>query len=891
MGVSSILYSSTNVIAIFRTVTILVLRKMSLLYFVFVAAALTSSQQNTNSVNIPTPYFENSSIVFSPFDVYYNSSGDFAFTEGFVSDDQNPASDDQSIRPIRQTSFLGEIWSLENPFQSLHETVPVTVSLNITFRPGYYALVTRQTFSSECDNVIQIKDSRCKLNLINSKWRVFFPTGYQYRMSADTINIEKANVSNFDAIDISSQATTNCSDWFMQGNCEETRVYSDYFICSLIPRLIPGEQHIPSWAPDYYPHHSLYHCIVECPVNCTCTLFEGDLTAQCGKKTILIAIIWNSLQDGFDVRVKNVERIGLNAFISFQSKGEVTSCTLSSAQTLRILEKDAFAGFSNLSELILTYNAIEELKNHTFSHLWNLQILEIGWNKIKSLDINTFSCNPSLKKLLLQYNQIHRLQPRSFGALGLLEVLDLSNNQIHKLEPYTFVGPINLQYLLLNNNGLITIAASSFETCYAEFVETISLDINRCGISDNEHTAIKINSSQQNARCDSTKTTECQMHVVKLIDNNVTDFSFRSFEGLDNATVEIDHDWLCCFLGKSKCVVPQRAIKKTSFLTCTRLLPKSSARILIWIFVCFAFVGNATVIIWHLRSKVNTKVQRLLITNLAVSDFLMGIYMLLIASADVHFGDYFPARSDNWRRSKTCQVAATVSTISSESSIMIVTLISLDRLMGIRLTFNRLRLHSKEALVAVIVVWTVSLTLSLIPVFANLSLNYELSEVCMALPLSTKVVHTELGRSVIGNRRPEITFSISEYAMYYSIAVFIGLNSVCCLVIAICYIWIFITVKLTAHSAGRRRETKEEIRMASKMSVIVLTDLFCWVPVIIMGILVQTGIHDIPPVANAWITTLLMPINSAINPFLYTLSTALSNKYQKIKTKRRGRRD
>ena len=223
---------------------------------------------------------------------------------------------------------------------------------------------------------------------------------------------------------------------------------------------------------------------------------------------------------------------------------------------------------------------------------------------------------------------------------------------------------------------------------------------------------------------------------------------------------------------------------------------------------------------------------------------------------------------------------------------MIVTLISLDRLMGIRFTFNRLRVRSKQALVAVIVVWVGSLTLSLIPAFANLSLNYELSEVCMALPLSVKVVHTVVGGFSINPGGPDTLFySVFENPMYYSIAVFIGLNSVCCLVIAICYIWIFITVKMTAHSAGRRQERKEEIRMASKMAVIVLTDFFCWVPIIIMGILVQTGIHDIPPVANAWITTLLMPINSAINPFLYTLRTILSNKYRMIKTKRRKRRD
>ena len=339
------------------------------LCFVYVAAVLTSSQQNTSSVNTPHPYFENSSIVFSDFDEYYDSSGDSEFSEGSGLGHQNPGLDDQGVGPRRLPSRSGMLWSLVNPSKSLHEMVGLSVTLvNITFLPGYYALVTRhwQTFSSECDNVIQIKDSRCKLNLVNSKWRMFFPASYQYRISADNINIEKANVSNFGK---STQAKTNCSDWFMQGNCEETRVYSDYVICLTAISL---KSYKPSWAPDYAIQSSTYHCIVECPVNCTCTLLEGDLTAQCGKKTILIAIIWNEGGGRFYVRVDNVERIERNAFISFQLQVEVTSFTLSSSQTLRILERDAFAGFNNLSELILTYNAIEELKNHTFSHLWNL---------------------------------------------------------------------------------------------------------------------------------------------------------------------------------------------------------------------------------------------------------------------------------------------------------------------------------------------------------------------------------------------------------------------------------------------------------------------------------------------------------------------------------------
>ena len=54
------------------------------------------------------------------------------------------------------------------------------------------------------------------------------------------------------------------------------------------------------------------------------------------------------------------------------------------------------------------------------------------------------------------------------------------------------------------------------------------------------------------------------------------------------------------------------------------------------------------------------------------------------------------------------------------------------------------------------------------------------------------------------------------------------------------------------------------------MALIVATDLACWMPVIIMGILSQTGTVTLPPSLYAWTVILIVPINSSINPFLYT---------------------
>lgn len=54
------------------------------------------------------------------------------------------------------------------------------------------------------------------------------------------------------------------------------------------------------------------------------------------------------------------------------------------------------------------------------------------------------------------------------------------------------------------------------------------------------------------------------------------------------------------------------------------------------------------------------------------------------------------------------------------------------------------------------------------------------------------------------------------------------------------------------------------------MALIIITNFLCWFPVIIMGFMALGGIH-IPGAAYSWIAVLVLPLNSATNPLIYTL--------------------
>ena len=84
--------------------------------------------------------------------------------------------------------------------------------------------------------------------------------------------------------------------------------------------------------------------------------------------------------------------------------------------------------------------------------------------------------------------------------------------------------------------------------------------------------------------------------------------------------------------------------------------------------------------------------------------------------------------------------------------------------------------------------------------------------------------------------------------------------------------------KRSAKEAGRDRELREQLRLTVKISAIIGTDFFCWFPIVVMGILVQLEIIDLPPSVYAWSITFVLPINSAINPYLYTIAEMRNKK-------------
>ncbi|XP_038055097.1 G-protein coupled receptor GRL101-like [Patiria miniata] len=366
----------------------------------------------------------------------------------------------------------------------------------------------------------------------------------------------------------------------------------------------------------------------------------------------------------------------------------------------------------------------------------------------------------------------------------------------------------------------------------------------------------------------------------------------------------VDDYRLCCALSKLHHFSTEHNCHTTKpqsdLILCDSLMPNNILRAVLWVLGISALIGNLSVLIWRLTQKGvggGKKTLSLMVGNLALADVMMGVYMLIIAVADLTFGEDYFLVAPEWRSSIMCKLAGVLSILSSEASVFFVTLISVDCFLGIVFPLKNFSLGGKSTTVIIVVLWFLALCLSIVPTlsFGSDSDIYGLSDVCIGLPLTTKTsgVNKDFLEitegSVVKQFVDKIVHATGEKPSWIlSIILFLGVNLVSFLLVLCCYVAIFVSVKRTASAVRVNAHREREVRMAIKMALIVMTDFCCWMPIIIMGILSQTGTVTLSTEVYAWVVVLVLPINSSLNPFLYTFFTVCCATKPKAKPQKRN---
>ncbi|XP_077466264.1 relaxin receptor 1 isoform X3 [Stigmatopora argus] len=108
----------------------------------------------------------------------------------------------------------------------------------------------------------------------------------------------------------------------------------------------------------------------------------------------------------------------------------------------------------NITKMSLQRNHLQRLKANAFIIYRSLQKLYLQHNEIEDVNPAAFRGLYNLTRLYLNYNRISVLMPGVFRDLHKLEWLILENNNIHHISPKAFSGLNSLVLLALLNNTL-----------------------------------------------------------------------------------------------------------------------------------------------------------------------------------------------------------------------------------------------------------------------------------------------------------------------------------------------------------------------------------------------------------------------------------------------------
>ena len=295
------------------------------------------------------------------------------------------------------------------------------------------------------------------------------------------------------------------------------------------------------------------------------------------------------------------------------------------------------------------------------------------------------------------------------------------------------------------------------------------------------------------------------------------------------------------------------------FNPCEDLLGEDDVlRSFIWIVIILAFFGNFLVILVFLgytviikRTKVELFVVHFFYFNLAVADFIMGIYLFTIAVQDLRTLGNFSMFDVAWRTQGGCDFAGFCAITSTMVSVYVLLVITVERLY----TFSRAlqKSHTSKTVAGILMVagWGFGILMGILPVLTNDVNDYTKTAICLPFDVSSK-----------------LALSYVLFLLLFTGIVFV--------VIAICYVIIFYQVfyrqKGTISSMSDKKRWKTELKVALRMGTLVLTNFICWFPIALLGISAAVGNSLVDNITFAkWVMVFIFPINACLNPILYSV--------------------
>ncbi|XP_035506091.2 relaxin receptor 1 isoform X1 [Scophthalmus maximus] len=555
--------------------------------------------------------------------------------------------------------------------------------------------------------------------------------------------------------------------------------------------------------------------------------------------------------------------------------------TMMSLQRNRLhkLRENTFSNYQSLQKLYLQHNRIQDVSPDAFRGLFNLTRLYLSYNKISVLMPGVFRDLHKLEWLILENNNVRQISPMTFSGLNSLVLLVLLNNSLTKLDDICREMP-RLNWLDLEGNLIETIGNVSFCSCHMltvlvlqrnrishvhEQALSVLQKLGELDLSNNRLVAIPPNlfvllGDLLQLNISYNPIVELQvdhfdnLHKLKSLSIEgieIGNIQRRMFEPLKYLThIYFKKFQYCGYAPHVRSCKPNT----DGISSFEDLLANIVLRVFVWVVSATTCFGNIFVICMRSYIRSENKLHAMCIISLCCADGLMGIYLFMIGAYDLKFRGEYNRHAQAWMDSSQCQVIGSLAMLSTEVSVLLLTYLTLEKYICIVYPFQYLTPGWRRTVTILLGIWVFGFIVAFLPLackglFRNF---YGTNGVCFPL-------HSE---------QPE-----TLWAHVYSIIIFLGLNLVAFLIIVLAYASMFYNIQRTGTQATKySNHIKKEVTIAKRFFSIVVTDSLCWIPIFILKILSLLQV-EIPGTISSWVVVFILPINSALNPILYTLTT------------------
>ncbi|KAM6985922.1 relaxin receptor 2a [Aplochiton taeniatus] len=588
------------------------------------------------------------------------------------------------------------------------------------------------------------------------------------------------------------------------------------------------------------------------------------------------------LPDYCDCIWTKVECVEANLQDVPQLSPNITSLSLR-GNRIQSLSDHAFSEYSDLERLLLQNNSLRSISRHAFSGLHKLEKMYLSENSLSSLTPGVFSDLPLLKWLLLDHNPLRTLSPETFtglhslvylsmvdtslqelpqpslcGHTPSLVFLDLVGNQIPTLNNSILGACRNLEVLSLMDNWIITVPANTFHSL--SNLAELDLSSNRIRDLPNNtfdvlsRSLLKLNMSYNPL-----------LHIPPGLFDHLTQLQSLGLEGIEIPDIQtkmflpmgnLSHIYFQTFQYCSYAPHVRSCKPNTDGLSSFEdLLANAVLRVSVWIMAFVTCFGNLFVICMRSLIRAENNLHAACIKVLCCADCLMGVYLFFVGVFDVKFRGQYNRNALLWMESVECRTIGFLAMLSSEVSVILLTYLTLEKFLVIVFPFSNLRPGKRQTALVLASIWLLGFVIAAVPLmnedlFGN---YYGRNGVCFPL-------HSD--------RQEKAT------AKGYSTGIFLGLNLLAFLLIVFCYSSMFFSIYKTGINAtDLRSRLHRDVAVANRFFFIVFSDALCWIPIFLVKVLSLLEV-EIPGTISSWVVIFILPINSALNPILYTLTTS-----------------